>query len=206
MGNIINEFYEYKKAIGDRTMLYRSVVQKFNVKTALYPGSHIDIMPSFVIPNVTYIDNFKGTIKFFEDMDIIISFIEKNRAYESAPKITFFSGDYRNAYDIEPVDLLISQFAGFVGQEAAQYLKKQGILLCNDSHGDATLAYCDEDYEFIGIVNSSNVIETENLDRYFQFARKRPIDIVKVRETMKGPNYKEKEANYLFRKTVSRGQ
>ncbi len=41
---------------------------------------------------------------------------------------------------IEPVDLIISQYAGFVGQETKRYLKEGGILLCNDSHGDATLA------------------------------------------------------------------
>lgn len=200
MMNIVNEFNVYKKSIGDRTSLYKIIAQNFQVKRALYPGSHIDIMASFVISDVIYIDNFKETIKFFKEMDAILRLIENNKTYEVNPQIVFFEGDYRNSFDIEPVDLIISQFAGFVGQDTKHYLKDGGILLCNDSHGDATLAYCDGDYEFIGIVNSMNVIETENLNIYFQFSRKRPIDIEKVRTTMKGPNYKVKADNYLFKK------
>jgi hypothetical protein len=33
-----------------------------------------------------------------------------------------------------------------------QFLKLGGIILCNGSHGDATLARFDEDFKFIGIV------------------------------------------------------
>lgn len=58
------------------------------------------------------------------------------------------------------MDLIISQYAGFVGQATKVYLKKGGILLCNDSHGDATLAYCDSDYEFVGVINLNNMIDT----------------------------------------------
>lgn len=190
----------YQASIGDRTNLYKNVVDAFQIKSALYPGSHIDIMPSFVISDVTYIDSFKGTIAFFKEMNSIYGFIEKNKVFDGDFKLNFIGGDYRERFEIEKVDLLISQFAGFIGQETKRYLKKGGILLCNDSHGDATLAYCDEDYEFVGVVNPSNEIETQNLNSYFQFARKRPIDIQKVKETMKGPKYKESAENYLFKK------
>lgn len=190
----------YQASIGDRTNLYKNVVDAFQIKSALYPGSHIDIMPSFVIPVVTYIDNFKGTIQFFKEMDAIYNFIEENKEYKEDFILKFIGEDYSGNFEIEKVDLLISQYAGFVGQQTKSYLKAGGILLCNDSHGDATLANCDDDYEFIGIVNSKNDTETQNLTSYFQFARKRPIDAQKVRETMKGPNYKEKAENYLFRK------
>lgn len=81
-------------------------------------------------------------------------------------------------------------------------MKKGGILLCNDSHGDATLAYRDSDYEFIGVINLNNMIDTENLEKYFKFSRSRDIDFEKVRKTMKGPNYKTKAENYIFRKNA----
>ena len=61
----LKEFEEYKSKIGDRISIYSLVAKKYNIKRALYPGSHIDISPSMVIPEVTYVDNFKGTIKFF---------------------------------------------------------------------------------------------------------------------------------------------
>lgn len=198
--NIVNEFNAYKNSIGERTHLYRNVAKAFQIKSALYPGSHIDIMPSFVIPDVTYIDNFKGTVKFFSEIEEIYRFVEENKVYGEELKLRFINSDYKKEIEIEPVDLIISQYAGFVGQETKRYLKEGGILLCNDSHGDATLAYCDEEYTFIGIVTSSHRIETEDLDSYFQFARERPIDIQKVKVTMKGLNYSIKAENYLFRK------
>lgn len=197
---VVDAFNQYKKAIGDRTDLYRTVCHAFQVKSALYPGSHIDIMPSFVIPQVTYIDSFKGTLQFFKDIEAVNALIHTQKTYEEACQIRFFAGDYKETYDIEQVDLLISQFAGFVGQETKAYLKDGGILLSNDSHGDATLAFMDEDYDFIGVVNARNQIETDHLDTYFQFARKRPIDLEKVKLTMKGPKYKEQANHYLFKK------
>ena len=200
MINIVNEFNTYKNSIGNRVDLYRSVAKTFHIYSALYPGSHIDIMPSFVIPDVTYIDNFKGTVKFFNEMETIHRFIDENKEYDGECKLNFIESDYKKSFEIEPVDLIISQFAGFVGQETKRYLKEGGILLCNDSHGDATLAFSDEDYTFVGVIVSNNKIETKNLDSYFKFARKRPIDIGKVKGTMKGPNYKVKAENYLFRK------
>jgi SAM-dependent methyltransferase len=198
--DLINEFNTYRQSIGDRTGMYQILASTFNIETALYPGSHIDIMPSFVIPSVTYIDSFKGAIKFFEKLDDIYDLINQHKDYESSSVVAFIEGDYKDYYDLEEVDLIISQFAGFVGQDTKRYLKKGGILLCNDSHGDATLAYCDEDYELIAIVTSENTIEMDNLDQYFQYARKRPIDLEKVRLTMKGPKYKHRAANYIFRK------
>ncbi|MDH8678160.1 hypothetical protein QE109_08375 [Fusibacter bizertensis] len=198
--DVIQVFIDYRNSIGDRMPLYKSVTDTFEIQRALYPGSHVDIMPSFVIPSVIYMDSFKGTIEFFKKMEIIRGYVETNKAYYKDLEITFIEGDYNLKYDIQPVDLIISQFAGFVGQATKAYLKVGGILLCNDSHGDATLAYCDSDYEFVGVVNANGIIDTENLEKYFKFARSRDIDLEKVRKTMKGPNYKTKADNYIFRK------
>ena len=195
----IKAFTDYRQTIGDRVSLYKTVADAFQIESALYPGSHIDIMPSFVIPNVVYIDNFKGTVKFFGEMETIMAYVEKHKQYDADSRIAFFEGDYRDNFDISPVDLIISQFAGFVGQDTKRFLKKGGILLCNDSHGDATLAFCDDEFEFIGTLDSNNSLEMENLERYFKFARDRAIDFEKVRSTMKGANYKIKAENYLFK-------
>ena len=102
---------------------------------------------------------------------------------------------------IDQVDLIISQYAGFVGQATKAYLKIGGILLCNDSHGDATLAKFDEDYEFIGIINSNNQIQNNDLEDYFKLPKDKPIDLNFVRQKMKGLKYKSTAQNYLFRKT-----
>lgn len=199
-GNIIQEYYEYRNKIGNRTELYRIVAKSYGVTSALYPGSHIDIAPSLVIPKVIYVDNFKGAVGFFQDMEMIKEYITEKKEYEKPCDIVFVGQDYTLELDVEPVDLIISQYAGFVGQATKKYLKTGGILLCNDSHGDATLARFDDDFAFIGVVGKNNRILHTKLEDYFALPRGGNIDIAKVKEKMKGPKYRLIAENYLFQK------
>ena len=194
----IQEYLDYSEKIGDRKALYRLVAKEYGIRTALYPGSHIDIAPSLGIPDVTYVDSFSGTERFFRNREEICAYIEENKEYREASRVSFFASDYGETLPIEEVDLVISQYAGFVSSVAKAYLRDQGILLCNDSHGDATLAFLDKEYALIGVVDESHVIDTKHLERYFQFARPREIDEEKVLATMKGPKYRHRAANYLF--------
>jgi len=198
--NIIQEYYEYRDKIGNRTQLYRIVAKRYGVTSALYPGSHIDIAPSLVIKKVIYVDNFKGAIKFFKNIKMIKEYIAENKEYEEPCDIVFVGQDYTGELDVEPVDLIISQYAGFVGQATKKYLKTGGILLCNDSHGDATLSRFDDDFEFIGVIGKNNRIIDTKLDDYFVLPRSKNVDLVKVKEKMKGPKYKLTAENYLYRK------
>lgn len=199
MKNVIDMYHDYRDKIGNRRELYRVVTQRYNIKSALYPGSHIDIAPSFFIPNVIYVDNFKGAIIFFKDIDIIKSYINENKEYEECVSLCFLGQDYMIHMDIEPVDLIISQYAGFVSEACKNYLKVGGIVLCNDSHGDATLCRFDDDFEFIGVINDNNIIEN-NLNQYFILPKGRSVDINYVHEKMKGLKYKLMCENYIFRK------
>lgn len=198
MNNHIHQYLDYIQKIGDRKDLYKVVVNKFNVTRALYPGCHIDISPSLVIPDVTYIDNYKGAIQFFDNLEPIVDYVNQKKDYDGTCHISFYGKSYDDDLELAKVDLIISQYAGFVGQSTKKYLKEEGILLCNDSHGDATLAFLDDDFEFIGVVDANNTIISDDLDKYFQFARQRDIDIEKVKQTMKGPKYKDQAPNYLF--------
>ncbi len=40
----------------NRRSLIESLVDKFHLKSALYPGNYIHITPSFIIPKVVYVD------------------------------------------------------------------------------------------------------------------------------------------------------
>lgn len=197
---VIEAYYDYKNKIGNRRELYKRVIEKYDTQRILYPGSHIDIEPSFLISKVVYVDNFKGAISFFKHIDVIKNYIEKHKHYEKPCGLVFIGKDYREALDIEPVDLIISQYAGFVGQATKEYLKTGGILLCNDSHGDATLARFDADYELIAVVESANKIIESGLEKYFTLSKDRTVNLDKVRKEMKGPKYNYKAENYLFRK------
>lgn len=197
---IIETYEDYSNKIGDRKSLYKEVVKEYNIKSAVYPGSHIDIAPSMVIPKVIYIDNFKGAIKFFKEIDKIEDYINAKKEYSEKCYLSFIAEDYREEINIDKVDLIISQFAGFVGQDTKEHLKIGGILLANDSHGDATLAYKDDDFELIAIAKNNHKIVTKDLDKYFKLAKDKVIDTALVKRTMKGLKYTLRADNYIFRK------
>ncbi|WP_214745774.1 hypothetical protein [Exiguobacterium sp. s189] len=199
----VSDLYEaYSQKIGDRKQVYETIASIFDVKRALYPGSHVDIAPSLVIPHVVYVDSFKGTIRFFKHLEKVQELIDERKEYDEPCTIEFFGQDYTQPLDIEPVDLIISQYAGFVGQATKDYLKLGGILLCNDSHGDATLARFDEAFELIGVIGSANALVQTGLDEYFQLPKGKVVDITEVKKMMKGPQYTKQVENYVFQKRL----
>ncbi|WP_074036126.1 hypothetical protein [Exiguobacterium profundum] len=126
--------------------------------------------------------------------------MDQRKEYNEPCTIEFFGQDYTQPLDIEPVDLIISQYAGFVGQATKQYLKPRGILLCNDSHGDATLAQFDKTFELIGVMGSTNELIQTGLDDYFRLPKGKDVDVAEVKKTMKGPMYTKSVENYVFQK------
>jgi len=213
LSKAIEEYEKYMKTFQhsheekafDRYDVFLEITKHFSIKKALYPGSYIHITPSLIIPEVIYVDNVKKAKEFFKNKSEILEYVEKKKIYKEKTIIKFEPMDY---WDDLPIpkghnDLLISQYAGFVSQACKKYLRKGGILFANDSHGDATLAKLDTDFDFIGVLEYSKgkyQFTNEDLDQYFTFKRDRPIDIDKVKKTMKGPKYKTTTEYYLFEK------
>ncbi|MCM3281746.1 hypothetical protein M3591_14730 [Exiguobacterium sp. MER 193] len=96
--------------------------------------------------------------------------------------------------------MIISQYAGFVGQTTKYYLKPGGILLCNDSHGDATLAQFDKTFELIGVMGSTNELMQTGLYEYFQLPKGKDVNVAEVKKTMRGSMYTKSVENYVFQK------
>ncbi|HRW35379.1 MAG TPA: hypothetical protein P5107_10025 [Thermotogota bacterium] len=212
--NAIEEYYQYMKTPlhhdartpFDRYDVFLEISKQFSISKVLYPGSYIHITPSMIFREVIYVDNAKKAKPFFNHKPEILEFIEEKKIYNEKSIIQFESKDYREPLSIPNgyCELLISQFAGFVSQACKKYLGEGGFLLANDSHGDATLAKMDHDFNFIGVLTYDNGhyrFNAEDLDQYFTFKRDRPIDIDKVLKTMKGPRYKTPSDYYLFQKT-----
>lgn len=195
----IESYKAYANKIGNRQGLYKAIQEKYAIKSALYPGSHIDISPSLFISHVTYVDNFKGTLKFFKDMAAIEGFLEGHKNYKEGSEVAFFGQDYEQIALDRSYDLLISQYGGFVGQACKKFLKPGGYLLCNDSHGDASLAYFDDDYDFVGVVDCNFRVISKNKGQYFKLKSGKVADVDKVKATMKGPKYAYVKENYVFR-------
>lgn len=197
----VTDMYEtYAQKLGDRKQVYETIADTFDVKRELYPGSHVDVAPSLVIPHVIYVDSFKGTIRFFKQIETVQELMNQRKKYDEPCMIEFFGQDYTQPLDIEPVDLIISQYAGFVGQATKHYLKPGGILLCNDSHGDATLAQFDETFELIGVMGITNELIQTGLDDYFRLPKGKDVDVAEVKKTMKGPSYLKAVEHYMFQK------
>ena len=180
------------------------IAEKYHVKNILYPGSFIHITPSLVFPVVTYLDTDKRAKAFFDD-PTIYDYISKHKVYENDPEISFYSGNYmKNILELRrDFDLLISQYAGFVSQYCKRYLKTGGLLLINNSHGDASMASIDASYKLIGILNKRGgkyILLDKNLDSYF--IPKKVVRITKeyLEKTGRGIGYTKSPASYLFSK------
>jgi hypothetical protein len=200
----IHQYQKYYQN-GDRREIFKLLVDYYDIQSALYPGSYIHIAPSFYIPKTVYVDSYKKIKNFFNN-GIIFEFIEKNRVYKKKPTVRFHNSNYNLDFGekLEDFDLLISLHAGFVSQSCKKYLKEEGILLANNSHGDASMAHLDTDYKFIAKIYRANRqywLTDKNLENYF-VPKKRNLKITKkyLKEIQRGVGYTKTASAYVFRK------
>jgi len=205
----IKDYEDYIQKSGDnfgyRYGLFKILNDNFTMYTVSYPGSYIDITPSLFFPKTYYIDSDKKAKKFFSNKKEIIDYIEENKTYNEATTLRYYHEDYRKKFDdiTNSSDLLISLYAGFISKYCKALLKKNGVLITNNSHGDASMAKLDNDFRLIGVVNYQNkkyYLKTENLDEYF--IPKRNISVTKelLEKTNRGVGYTKSANYYLFMK------
>ena len=188
----------------ERPGLFRAIKERYSCTSAVYPGSFIHVTPSLIFENTVYIDSDRRVQKFFDDPEIL-KWVESNKEYEAETVIHGFQQNYSKnvPVEIDEFDLLISQYAGFVSQDCKKYLKKNGILLVNNSHADAGLAFLDQDYELIAVVNNNNgkwTIKQTGLEEYFIPKKGPHPPKASLLKTMRGIGYKKTASNYIFRK------
>jgi hypothetical protein len=198
----------YKKYFVDkedeRLGLFRLLNEKFSIESGLYPGSFVHITPSFVIPHMVYVDTDKRCESFFNSEETK-RFIDANKEYAKATICSFHNADFSKDFqeEIGSFDLLISLYAGFVSKYCGKYLKKGGILLANNSHGDAPLVNMDERFDFVGVVKRSDdrfSYSEDALDSYFIPKGTKQFDTETIEKTMRGPVYSKTAYAYVFRK------
>lgn len=190
----------------ERVDLFRKIADQFDVSSALYPGSFVQVSPSFVIPRVVYVDNDRRIDRFFSD-PLLLDYVRSRKEYEAEPQVVAHHQSYEKeiAEQLESFDLLISQYAGFISPACKKYLRIGGVLLANDSHGDASMAQLDQGLEFIGVVNRRGdifSIKGSGLDEYFVPKRDIVIDEASLRQTNRGPAYTKWASGYLFRRAA----
>lgn len=187
--------------------LFKELNKQFNISKAFYPGSYVHITPSLVFSNVTYADSYKNTNKFFESASTM-EYVNENKEYTEETTIRFFQQDYNKPFKnlTEEFDLAISQYAGFIGQASKPYLKTNGLLVCNNSHGDASMASIDSGYELIAVYRRKTdgqfSISNRNLMTYLIPKNgKKPIKKQLIKN-MKGVAYTRTPSGYIFRKVI----
>ena len=188
---------------GDRWRLFNAVAAAFAPSAVLYPGSYVDIAPSFVFPSVTYVDVDKRARKFFDDAAGVREIIQLHEGSPAEPDFSFIHADYSYQLDLaeESFDLLVSLYGGFISDECTQYLKLGGTLLVNSSHGDAAMASIDPRYEFSGVVVSRDgkyQIDSSRLNRFL--VPKKPTEITPdlLRASGRGIAYTNPRFAYSF--------
>ena len=199
----------YKKYHVDRDYglesLFEQLTKKFDIKSVLYPGCYVHITPSFYIPRAVYVDLEKPAQKFFAD-SAVLEYIESKKTYKDKPEVSFYHRSYTDFIDEpeESFDLVVSQYAGFISEPTKKYLKKGGLLLVNNSHGDAGLAHIDPDFKLVAVANKRGdkfVISDKNLDEYFMPKKDIEITPQYLKELGKGIGYTKTAQNYIFEKT-----
>jgi hypothetical protein len=205
-----NAISAYKKYYIDRDYeqvdLWRLLKSKYGISKVVYPGSFIQISPSFIFPFVVYIDSDKNAIRYFQG-SALIGMVGQRKEYTNDPTIVFHGVDYNNLVEayLSKFDLLISQYAGFISGVCKPYLRTGGYLLVNNSHGDAGMASIDKDYALIAAVHKTKgkyrLLNT-SLEEYFIPKKDIPVTKELLLERKKGVGYTRTAPLYLFQKIV----
>jgi len=185
--------------------LFQTLAERYGIQSAMYPGSFVHITPSFVYPEVAYVDTDKRAKKFFTNEEVA-QFITKEKQYEEDANFRFHAQSYSDPIP-EPENhfaLLISQWAGFISEHCTQHLKIGGYLLANNSHGDASMASIDERYQLVAVINrrkDRHIISTKNLESYL--IPKKDVTITKdyLHSIGRGIGYTKSAGMYLFKRT-----
>ncbi|WP_432590333.1 hypothetical protein ABVG11_36710 [Streptomyces sp. HD1123-B1] len=198
------DFTDYIERIGDRSALYQAVAAHTRARRVLYPGSYLDLAPSYIWPDVTYLDADTRASKAFQGPDAT-HLATRHKHYPEHPRITYVPGDYtRTLTDLSAAewDLVISLYAGPVSEPATRCLRPEGWLLANNSHADAGLAHLDPRYRLAAVVHHRSGryrLTTDDLDRFLHPKRPPHPTREQLHSTGRGAAYTHPATAYLFR-------
>ncbi len=196
---------QYRESIGDRSGLFCALADAWPIERALYPGSYVDLSPSTAFPSVVYVDTDPRARRFFDDHDLVAGELAGRTRPSAGIEVRFLDADYTHRLDLPDgsVDLLISLFAGPVWEHCGRYLRPEGWMLANTSHGDASLAALDPTVRLAAAVHhgrSGYQMVTDRLDRYLIPKRPERADADQIRASGRGIAYTHTAFAYLFQR------
>ena len=198
----------------ERRGLFAIAQAEFGTVRGLYPGCFVHVTSSFFIEQMAYVDSDVRAAKFFNSGEAR-ALAEREKVYETKAEIIFYRQDYSAPLPLaeETFDLLVSQYAGPVSEHCKRYLRPGGILIANNSHGDAGLADNDPDFELVAVINRRGqrfTLSTRDLTAYFlPKTQTLPADQAEARAYLlrlgRGVGYTKRAADYVFRKRSRSG-
>lgn len=198
-----DRYDEYVARRGDELRLFHEVARFATIERALYPGSYIHITPSLVFDEVVYVDTDPKARRFFRDLDDVRSLVVQRRGHQRPVTISFHGVDYADVPEpAASFDLLISLYAGFVSEACGWLLRPGGLLLVNNSHGDASMAALDPGFELVAAITRSDRLRTDELDTYLRPRSGRTTTIDDLRRTGRGVAFTRDAKAYVFRRTA----
>lgn len=188
---------------GDRWCLFSAVAEHLDATRVLYPGSYVDVAPSFVWPSVTYVDLDKRAARFFDDEAGVAEIIAAHNPPSAPPEFAFIAADYVADLGLpdESFDLLVSLYAGFISEQCTRYLRVGGTLLVNPSHGDAAMASLDPRYQLSAVVTNragKYRVRTSALDDYLIPKKPTVVTADLLHDLGRGIAYTKPGFAYLF--------
>ena len=206
----VAEFHAaYDRHTDDHVRLFKALLDMAAPDACvLYPGSYIDIAASVWFHNVTYVDTDKRAARFFGCGDKVAALIvakrhRVNNTAGPAPQVTFVHTDYRCDLPVSPgsVDVVMSLYGGFISESCSQYLTPGGVLIANDSHGDASLASLDPSMTLVAVVETgrgSYRCSSSELATYLQPKHGERPTAAALHQSGRGVAYTRSPALYVF--------
>jgi hypothetical protein len=199
---------EFDHHPNDRIALFGALAG-FVLRSAsvLYPGSFVDIAPSVWFDDVTYVDMDKRCPRFFAESQAVADLITAKRVDagvdDVASNVRFVHADYRDLLPLDDAsfDLVVSMYAGFISVATARYLRPGGVLVTNNSHGDASMASLDAAWKLTGVITRRDGDyrrRTDDLDRYLVPKRGTPPTVDELIKTNRGIEYTTAPVAYVF--------
>ena len=76
--------------------LFRLLKAEYGISSAIYPGSYIQVSPSFIFPHVVYIDSDQQAIRFFKG-ESLGELVAGRKEYPRSLKLLFTASITRNS-------------------------------------------------------------------------------------------------------------
>ncbi|MGB0970244.1 MAG: hypothetical protein ACPGVG_04690 [Mycobacterium sp.] len=196
----------YRQTIGDRSGMFAALMKTWAPAKALYPGCYLDLSASTTIPSVTYVDTDRRAARYFANQELVATELQAHSRNSVKTEVNFLHANYTTPLSLPKAefDLLISLYAGPVWDHCHQYLKPNGLLLANTSHGDASLAALDSRLELVAAIHHRGDkyrIDRSALADYLTPKNPTAADPDLIRRNGRGIAYTRTAFAYLFKLT-----